>query len=176
MTIHLLRHFKVQDNTPSWLNSDEFNQWVDTYDILPIKVIEVKLPKNIDLILCSTLLRAKKTVKELPKIEIIYTDKLVEVGSRVFFNTNIKLQKYIWFTMGTLFWYLNSLDGENRVDTIKRAKEVVEELKALKQENILIVSHGFFMKVLAKELKEEGFLGEIEFRPKNGKIYSFCRV
>ena len=175
MKIHLLRHFKVKDNTSSWLTSDGFNQWVEEYDKLPLVIKNITLPEEINLIISSTLSRAKRTVKELPLplIETIYTDSLREVGSRVFFKTEIKLQKYIWFTMGSFFWYFNLLDGENRVDSEKRAKDLVCQIRAFKKESILIVSHGFFMKVLAKELKKENFLGEIDFRPKNGKIYTF---
>lgn len=175
MKIHLLRHFKVQDTTDSWLNSDEFNAWVDTYDTLPLNVIDVDLPKEIELILCSTQSRAKRTAEQFSTIETIHTDKLVEVGSRVFFNTKIKLQKYIWFGMGTIFWYFNRLEGENRVDTKKRAKELVSYIKSFNKEHILIVSHGFFMKVIAEELRLEGFEGEIDLRPVNGKLYSFIK-
>ena len=174
MTIHLLRHFKVMDNTNSWLNPSEFNAWVKTYDTLPLKVIDVNLSDDIDGIYCSTLSRARRTVASLSTSQtIIYTDQLVEVGSRVFFDTSLKLEKYIWFGMGSLLWYFNKLEGENKRDSKVRAKKLIDMLKSSKKENVLLVSHGFFMRVLAKELESNGFKGEIDFRPRNAKIYTF---
>ena len=175
MNIYLLRHFKVQDNSNSWLNSEEFNCWVDTYDTLPLTEIEVELPETLDLILCSTLSRAKRTANSITNQEIIYSDKLIEVGSRVFFSTKFKLQKYIWFTMGSIMWQFNRLAGENRVDTLARANALLEEIKSYNKEHVLLISHGFFMKVFTDVLKEKGFSGTIEFRPKNAKLYHFYK-
>jgi len=174
MTIYLLRHFKVQDNGNLWLNSNEFNHWVDTYDTLPLKMMNLDLPKEIELIYCSTLSRAKRTREEfLPEVETIYTDKLMEVGSQVFFDTKIRLYKYAWFAMGSIMWYFNKCGTENRIDTQRRAKELVEELKTLNKTDVLLISHGFFMKVLVEELIEQGFRGKIDSKPMNAKLYPF---
>lgn len=39
------------------------------------------------------------------------------------------------------------------------------------EENILIVSHGFFLITLIEELKSLGFKGDISKRMKNGWVY-----
>lgn len=40
-------------------------------------------------------------------------------------------------------------------------------------QNILIVSHGFFIRELTKRLNAEGFKGKIDPAPQNGKLYLF---
>ena len=173
MTVHLLRHFEVDDRSNGYLTVTEFRHWVEKYDTLPLHVQKIDLPSDIELILCSTLDRAKRTAQEFSSIETEYIQSLIEVNPQLSCRLNIKLKKYLWFTLGTLFWYFNLLKEENRVDSKKRSKEVCQQLYHLEQQNILIISHGFFMKLLAQELIQNGFKGDMDLLPKNAKLYTF---
>ena len=173
MTLHLIRHFKVLNTIPIWITANEFNEWVDIYDQEPLKPLDVSLPEGVDLILCSTFSRARRSIEMITTKEVVYLDSLVEVDPKVPWKSSFKLPKYLWFILGRVLWYRNRLEGENRVDSKERAREVLEYIKKSQRNNIFILTHGFFLKVLEKELLAQGFKGKIELKPKNGKIYTF---
>jgi len=50
---------------------------------------------------------------------------------------------------------------------------VIDIMIASDAESIMIISHGFFMRILAQELRKRGFQGEMDSHPKNGKPYLF---
>ena len=59
--------------------------------------------------------------------------------------------------MGRLQWYFNgSRQKERRVDTVERCKKIIRELES-KNEDCIVVTHGFFMRLLIKCLKLQGY-------------------
>ncbi|WP_144461932.1 histidine phosphatase family protein [Siminovitchia fortis] len=46
-------------------------------------------------------------------------------------------------------------------------------IKKKEEKNILIVSHGFFLYVLAKELEKQGYAGARKRRFENGRLYIY---
>lgn len=171
--IYLLRHFKVQDKTTKKLNSQEFDKWVDDYDIYDLQYLDINLPK-IDKIFVSSQNRAIKTAKYL-KQDFTTLDDLVEVEAKAFISTNFKFSKSFWLIIARLLWYLNLSKSERREDTIQRAKKIVEMLENDNNQNILIISHGLFLKVLQKELRNSGYNGKIDLKPNNGVLYRFWK-
>ncbi len=170
-TIHILRHFKVKNITTKKLNSKEFSQWVDQYDKNPLEYLDMDLPK-VDKVYVSTQNRARKTADHL-KLEYETTELLKEVEASPFFNTTFKLPKNLWLIIGRMFWFFNIAKSENKKDTIKRVDEFIKMTE--NEESILIVSHGLFIKVLIYRLKKLGYNGEIDFRAKNGTLYTFVK-
>ncbi len=171
--IYLLRHFKVQDKTTKKLNSQEFNRWVDDYDIYNLQYADINLPK-IDRVFVSSQNRAIKTAQYL-KQDFTTLYELVEVEAKPFISTNLKFSKSFWLIVGRLLWYFNLSKSEKREDTTQRAKKIVEMLENDDSQNILIISHGLFLKILQKELKSSGYSGKIDLKPENGVIYMFCK-
>ena len=74
----------------------------------------------------------------------------------------------------TLLW-LFSLKSQPEVkpQTILRIDKFLKQIESSGHQNILIVSHGFFMKIFVRELLKRGFKGDLDFSPKNGKLYRF---
>ena len=173
MTLHLIRHFKVTESSPLWLTPKEFNEWIDIYDTSPINPFPVTLPQKIDLFLCSTYSRTRRSIKSITQNEVIYLESLIEVDPKVECTIKLKLPKYLWFFISRWKWYKNKLQGENLTDSQLRAKELLNYVRESQKEDVFILSHGFFMKVLEKELLVQGFKGKMNFRPRNGKIYTF---
>ncbi len=169
-TIYLLRHFKVKNKTTKKLNSNEFNLWVDNYDKSDLKFYEINLPK-IDKAYVSSQNRAIKTAKYL-NINFELLNELVEVEAKAFISTKFKFSKSFWLIIGRILWYFNICKTEKRKDTIKRARKVVNIIENDGRKNILIVSHGLFLKVLTNELKKNKFYGKIDLKPQNGAIYT----
>ena len=166
--IYFLRHFKVKDNSKSWLNSEEFNQWVKNYDTFELEYNSVVLPKNIDKIYVSSQNRAIKSADFL-NLNYKINDLLVEVPIKSFIYTKFKLPKWLWLFVGRLAWFFNLKQLETKEETNERIENFIQNLDM--NSNILIISHGFFMILLLKKLKKIGYRGDIQRRIGNGKVY-----
>ncbi len=170
--LYLIRHFKVKDTTTNKLNSEEFNDWIDLYDNSDLEYLDIDMPQ-ISKIYVSNQKRAIKTADYL-KLEYEKSELLREVETFPFINTKLKFSKDFWLIISRILWLFNLTDKETKQDTIKRAREFIEQLKNNNQKkSILIISHGLFLKVFISELKKIGFCGNIDLRIKNGKIYEF---
>lgn len=175
-TIYILRHFKVlQTPLPSThskkLNSQEFMQWVEQYDIDALAYKDVTLP-TVDKVYVSTQQRAINTANHLG-LRYEKTALLKEVDATPLFKTNMRFSKMFWLGLGRLFWLLNLTKIEKKRDTDKRVKAFLECLQSSQQERVLVVSHGLFLKVLIQALHKQGFQGEAPLRLENAKVYSF---
>ncbi|MEN8194474.1 MAG: histidine phosphatase family protein [Bacteroidota bacterium] len=176
MKIGLVRHFKVR--TPeieNRLNSSEFNQIMQNYDHSPVIPSAIQIDADgWDLCYASTLSRAVETAKTIYRDEIINTDLIVEVPLSSFMNTNIPLPNMVWHVGGRIAWLFSC---KSQIEDIKTTKQRIKDFMKLVEESghkkILVVSHGFFMKVFASQLKKYGYSGAIDFAPKNGKLYLF---
>ena len=166
--IYFLRHFKVKDNSKSWLNSEEFNQWVKNYDTFELEYNSVVLPKNINKIYVSSQNRAIKSADFL-NLNYKINDLLVEVPIKSFIYTKFKLPKWLWLFVGRLAWFFNLKQLETKEETNERIENFIQNLDM--NSNILIISHGFFMILLLKKLKKIGYRGDIQRRIGNGKVY-----
>lgn len=166
--IYFLRHFKVKDNSKSWLNSEEFNQWVKSYDTFELEYNSVVLPKDIDKIYVSSQIRAIKSAEFL-NLDYEINDLLVEVPIKSFIYTRFKLPKWLWLFVGRLAWFFNLKQLETKEETNERIENFIQNLDM--NSNILIISHGFFMILLLKKLKKIGYRGDIPRRIGNGKVY-----
>lgn len=130
---------------------------------------------TIDFCVCSPLKRAKQTAKIITddKIPIIYDNLLVER------NYGDYEGKPVEFDLIKEHWdcNLNSTKGnvESVKDCLKRARDFLNKIKEnYDYENILIVSHGSFIKCLHFNLigydEQTDFLS---FKPENAKIYEY---
>ncbi len=167
--IYLLRHFKVKDISKNRLNSAEFNDWVKDYDNFELEYIDIDIPKDIDDIYVSSQNRATKTAVYL-NLTYQTSELLAEVGVKAFIDTNLKLPKWLWLSVGRVLWYFDFTSSENRSDTKSRINDFVSQTDF--EKNILIISHGFFMIFFIKKLKSLGFTGDVDVRVKNAKVYT----
>lgn len=175
MKLGLVRHYKVITNGKYFLTSKEFEQVMFNYDVAPVKENGLRINSDDwDICYCSTLQRAITTADSICKKEIIKTDLLVEVPIKSFAKTNFSLPSFLWHFGSRIAWLFNSnTQPEGYRDTNQRIKNLICLVENSDHKNILIVSHGFFMKILVKQLKKKGYNGFIDFAPKNGKLYTF---
>ncbi len=176
MKIGLVRHFQVlSPHGNKKLNSTEFNYRMSGYDIYPVKPNVVNINSDEwDVCYASSLSRAQTTAKTIYDGKIITTPLIVEVPLSAFIKTNIKLHYMIWQIVGRIAWFFSwESQDEVKPKTLSRIDKFLTLIESSKHENILIVSHGFFMKILVSELKKRGFKGDLDFAPKNGKLYRF---
>lgn len=173
MKLALVRHFKVIQNEKSLLSSKEFAEAMRKYDLSQVKRNNLKIDSNEwDICYCSTLPRAITTAEELYSGKIIRTDLLREVPITPFTKMNIKLPTMVWHIGARIAWYKSHISQiENINGTKERIKNFYEIIKNSGHENILIVSHGYFLYMFAKEMYKVGFEGKIDLNFKNGKLY-----
>lgn len=175
MKIGIVRHFKVDIKMPRLANSEEYANLVKKYSESPVLENEVDL-KNINWSKCysSTMKRAIITAEAIFKGEILKFDHIREVDAAPLFMTNLQLPVKFWDVASRIGWFANhKSQPENKNYTRKQVKEFVDILLQEKEENILVVCHGFLMISLEKELKSRGFKGIRKERPKNGALYVY---
>lgn len=162
MKVVLLRHGEVDMQWNKKYSSAEFDRACRNYDTSPIKEIskEFKLKNkyNEAKIYISTLPRTKETAVKVFGENIFYKSELLnEVPLKSFIDTGSKLPLGIWNVMGRLQWFFNnSRQRETKQETEERAKKAILMLEE-NNEDCYVVTHGFYLKVLLKELEKEGF-------------------
>jgi broad specificity phosphatase PhoE len=170
-----MRHFKVKDGCDKrYFNSKEIDIWVDRYDEFPLKTKDLTLPQ-IDKTYTSDLDRAKRSADHL-KLTYESNKLLNEVSTKAFIDTNLKFPKLIWLIVGRILWNIGAIKkSETKKQTYKRANDAAQFLISSDAQNILVISHGFFMKALKQELELRGFIGEMDTAPRNGVVYRFSK-
>jgi probable phosphoglycerate mutase len=109
--------------------------------------------KHIDKIYCSKMIRAIDTMKEilpyLPKIPITYTTKINERSKGIFEHKPPEEFREAIKKSGLKGEMFRPPKGENLPDVEKRAQKFLDYLKKnYSKENILVVGHGYFMRIL----------------------------
>lgn len=179
MRIGLIRHFKVDYKKKYFMTSKEFKKWEETYNESNVIKNDIELMGiNWDKCYSSTLIRALITAKHVYKDPIIQNDLIRETIIDPIFNSNLKLPYWFWAISGRIAWYFNhNSQQESKVITRDKAKKFIDlllnEAKSGGNDNILVVTHGFFMYSLQKELKKRGFIGKLIYSPKNGTLYLY---
>ena len=85
-----------------------------------------------------------------------------------------KLPILLWLFLGRIAWAISDKSQiESKLMFAERVKYILEELILKEDNDVLIVSHGFLMMFLRKELVNRGFKGPNFKRAENGKIYVF---
>ena len=179
MRIGIIRHFKVNYPKKFFMTSKQFKEWEENYNKSDVIEKDIELMGiKWDKCYASTLIRAIITAKYVYKEDIVKTDLIRETIIDPIFKSNFKLPYWFWAVSGRLAWYFNhKSQEENKTITREKARKFVDELqdnaKREDLENILVVTHGFFMYSLQKELKKRGFVGKLITSPKNGVLYLY---
>lgn len=158
MKISLIRHAKVNMNWPRICNSIEFDNACKEYDLAGVfKVNVANVGSEYSRLYVSSMHRSKATARELFPDRVYCEIEVEEVPLRSFVDCSIKMPLWIWNIMGRLQWFLNSSrQKERRIDTVERCKRIIRELES-KNENCIVVTHGFFMRTFIKCLKRQGY-------------------
>jgi broad specificity phosphatase PhoE len=177
MKIGLVRHFKVAHQPMSGrISGEQFNAWVEEYNQSNIESgVFSNSELNWEMCFSSDLPRAIHTATQLYTGDIIYTKQLREIEIVANSQTGIKLHHSIWLALGRIGWYMgHSSQPERRGSTLLRTQAVIERLERdFGSSNVLLVTHGAFMKVLAQQLAQRGYIGKRIFYPRNGELYLY---
>jgi broad specificity phosphatase PhoE len=175
MRVGLVRHFEVDCLHKRLLSSDEFQKWVKEYDCSPIRVVDTVVNQyKWEKCYCSDLPRAINTAKSIYKGSILESSLIREVPIMPVFKSKIKLPHVFWLIAGRIAWFLSHPSQTELIEQTKdKVEKFVSEIIAESEESVLVVTHGFLMIQLQKELKNRGFFGDHFRNAECGKIYLF---
>lgn len=173
MKIGLIRHFKVKIKSPGkfLLSADEMTDWFDEYAAAEIIHAAVDM-RDEDWQHCfsSPLPRAMETACAIFPGEIVSADVLQELNVLPMLNKKLRLPAAIW---GISILIKSTSGNAVTRQFSKNLSAFVDQLLDGYNQPLLVVSHGFVMMYLQKELLRRGFSGERFRLPENGKVYLF---
>lgn len=176
MKIGLVRHFKVKHKRPKkfLISRQEIEDWFKGYETADIDYRPTDL-QDVDWKKCfsSPVDRAYKTANSIYKGNIQQSDHLKELEILPLLDKKGKLPFLMW----GLHIRSRSLNTNKITEAFQsRIQAFVDELLQENQEDVLVVSHGFVMMSLQKELIRRGFQGRKFASPENGKLYVFDSI
>jgi len=175
MKIVLIRHFKVGFKWKRFYTSADYELDCGGYNSSPVIKSKVSISSK-DRLITSTMSRALETSRHIFEREPDLSDSnLCEVPIRPFADTSIPLPKLVWDVIGRLQWRFGiNKQPESYQQSRKRVKTFVEAL--MKQgDNVVIVCHGWIIKLLIRELKAHGFRGPSPVFIRNAVPYEYTR-
>ncbi|MBA3649662.1 MAG: histidine phosphatase family protein [Chitinophagales bacterium] len=175
MNIGLIRHGRVLYRDPFFSIGESFNNYRTAYDESEILNPTLKISAN-DFPVCyvSSKKRALDTVKAIYDGDFKITDELVEVPNIAFFLLKLNLPSSLRSILGRIAWFINYHKmPETRRQSNLRAYKFLTQLVSENRENVLLVTHGFFMQSLRHELKKLNFKGKCPINPANATLYIF---
>jgi len=172
MKIGLVRHFEVDCSHEFLMSAENFRKWASLYDCSPTKNVELLMSNTWDKCYCSDLYRAVETANCIYKGTIIKSELIREVPIAPFMESNIRLPYIFWLMTGRLAWLCShQSQPETKNQTNDRVKKFISGI--MKEDNVLIVTHGFLMVQIQKQLMERRFSGNNFTKAKCGKVYVF---
>ena len=172
MRVVVIRHGEVDFCLSGRCTSEEFDRECGEYDKAPVKDMIYEIPQaGFRNVYISTLPRSRDTACRLFPDKILRESELIdEVPLRSSFDTGRKMPLWFWNVSGRIQWLFNSpRQTEGRRQTRKRAGRFVEIL-CREASDCAVVTHGFFMITLLREMRKAGFrMGKTRAGFKNGE-------
>ncbi len=160
MKIYIIRHEKVDMEWHKKYNSVSYDEDCNKYDISPVitdKREKIKVSNDVTIYI-SALSRTYETACKLfDRRDFIRTPLISEVPLKSFKDTTKEYPTWLWNIRGRLQWLNNNKrQDETKVETIKRANDMIKQIEQANKDCYL-VTHGFFMRTLIKELEKNGY-------------------
>lgn len=184
MEISLIRHgrSKLIDNKK--ITGLEFIKWVNRYDqmgVFPEHDYPDETKKKISdakIVVTSDLKRAIESAKLL-------NSNVTLISNSLFRETelptppslwNIKLRPNIWAVLMRILWFSGfSKNCESMANARKRAEKAAQQLidYAKDHHSVALVGHGFFNRLIAKELEKQGWKTSRKMSSKHWSVTTF---
>jgi hypothetical protein len=180
MKIGIFRHFRTAHHFLGRSDSSGYDRKYSAYE--NTHIIPPGQPVRLDNYACcyaSPAARTMETARAVFGGDIIPCEELREVPLKAVFQTKIRLPVGLWHFINRTAWIFDSRKlPETRTQSKKRAAEFLDKLLShhgpgKKNGDILLVTHGFFIVVLQRQLVKRGFKGKISYHPRHGALYEF---
>ncbi|MFN8355795.1 MAG: histidine phosphatase family protein [Spirosomataceae bacterium] len=173
MKIGLVRHYRVKKAYPRnfWVSYAQLSQWLHEYDHADVEPPAIRpSAEGWDHCYCSPASRALTTAKDIFAGQFQIRDELNELNVMPLLNPKLRLPLLVWALIMRSKAFSSHLIVQNFKNNLKA---FVDHLLSHHTDDVLVVSHGFVMMHLQKELKDRGFTGDSFRNPANGKMYVF---
>ncbi|MEW5290762.1 histidine phosphatase family protein [Erwinia papayae] len=166
MTIILMRHGKPAHFSSGWLPARAMKQWCASYDL---SLVEEAAPERsariaaaADYIVSSPLPRACSSMRKLGLAANLVDGMFREVSLPEIALSCPAFPAAFWLSLLRALWFCGySGQVESYRQAQRRAKQAAERLIALScHGNVLLVGHGIMNKMIARQLRKEGWLAE----------------
>ena len=185
MRISLIRHGRSMLKNNEKMSLYEYNNWLTDYDNAGVlqevsyhsETVEIVEKANI--FITSDLKRSIESALLLNANEKIISDPLFrETGLPNAFPkiANLKLSPTSWTVILRCLWLMGYSSGcESLRDARIRAKNAAERLVnvAKEYEYVVLVGHGFFNMLIAKELQKIGLKGKRRTSSQHWKVTTY---
>ena len=158
MKILLIRHAEVAMTWNQRCTPEEYNKAVEAYeeaDIVPIG--KPQDTGDYEHIYVSTEKRAIQTQKQLFPTAgddmVTQTPLLNEVPLSAYTDSPKSRPRWVYDLRGRMQWRWGNGQKESCLDTMERAEALIDLLEE-KNENVILITHGFFMNVLVRQLRK----------------------
>lgn len=159
MKVVIIRHAEMDFCWSKRCTSNMFDSDCRGYDSASIIGSMYKIPViGYQRIYISELSRSRDTAEILfPNCDYIVSKLINEVPLKSSFDTAKKMPLWFWNTSGRIQWFMNSdrqIEGHSK--TVERARQFVAMISD-EDADCAVVTHGFFMHTLLREIKKTGF-------------------
>ena len=159
LKVVIIRHAEVDFCWSKRCTSDMFDSDCRGYDSALIIGSMYKIPLiGYQRIYISELSRSRDTAEILfPDRDYLVSGLINEVPLKSSFDTEKKMPLWFWNTSGRIQWFMNSdrqIEGHRK--TVERARQFVAMISK-ENTDCAVVTHGFFMHTLLREIKKAGF-------------------
>ncbi len=170
MHVTLMRHYKVNHSWKNRYTPEEFRNAQREYDEAEVIDQGIRIRNHFQRVIISGLKRTALTLQHsIGKCEYLRTDLLNEVPIQPFTDKQKTYSVATLMVMARIQWLFNSKrQPETRKGSTRRVRKFIEEF--LTQEgNYLVIGHGFFLRLLSRELLKRGFKGKAINYMRNGE-------
>lgn len=176
MKIGLVRHFKVNHPFPGkrLLSKSEVIQWFAEYDNtvhLEYKAVDLGVT-NWRRCYSSPMIRAVKTANHIYNGAIVEIPELKELDILHRLPDSLKLPFMIWGLIVRIQSFSSNSDTNKFKNSIIH---FIDSVIADNEDDVLIVSHWFVMRVIQKELIKRGLAGDSFKSNDYGTLYVYER-
>jgi broad specificity phosphatase PhoE len=187
MEISLIRHGRSKWVQKDWITSKQFEEWVTRYDDHGVYAEETypeetqKKLVSATMVFTSNLFRSRESAKLLiPTVEVVSNSLFRETELPIIsgFISKVKLRPSGWAVLMRCLWLAGYCRKcESLADAKIRAKQAAEHLVrvAIKSQSVVLVGHGFFNILIAKELLEMGWTGAKRPTTKHWQVTTYTK-
>ena len=185
MEISLVRHGESRLLENHKITFAEFNKWVEKYNVTGVfeqstyPELTIEKVETANFVVTSDLERSIVTANLLnPNVKILSDSvfREAELPANLTIIPKVKLKPTSWAVLLRLLWlsgYSNKCESLSQAKL--RAKKATQQLISYANDHnsIVLVGHGYFNILIAKELKRMGWKGKSKANTKHWKCSTF---
>ncbi|WP_066307007.1 histidine phosphatase family protein [Bacillus sp. FJAT-29814] len=183
MEITLIRHGQSLWTENKSMTSHEFKKWVEQYDSKGVSE-ETSYPqetlekiKAAAIVITSDLKRSLESAEYLkPNVTVISNSLFRETEMPFAQIGGLRLHASMWAVILRCLWFMGYSNGCESVKEAKRRAEAAAKFlveRAEEHQSVVLVGHGFFNRMIARELKKYGWIGNRKMSAKHWDSTTF---